>query len=371
MRRAAARTSSSTSACRRWPTPIVRARARERDGAVLSAARSRLRRVLPRPARASTCRREQIFSRLRLLLVVLDSWLEHAARYVEMMIERFGLGADSASSRSRATTATCCSTSSSAACRCSASSRRPTSPRWRVEKGHPDARSSSSARDGATALARRGAAPTCSSATTCWRTCPTSTTSSPGMKVLLEARRRHHDRVPAPAAADRRGPVRHDLPRALLLLLVHDRRAGCSRAHGLAMFDVEELPTHGGSLRIFGCHGDDPRRRRPSAPRELLDASARPASTSSRPTRGFAERVGRPSASSLSFLDRAKRQGKRRRLRRAGEGQHAAELLRHRPRLHRVHRRPQPAQAGPVPARHAHPDPPARGAPPRPAGLRR
>jgi SAM-dependent methyltransferase len=28
-------------------------------------------------------------------------------------------------------------------------------------------------------------------------------------------------------------------------------------AHGLRLFDVEELPTHGGSLRIYGCHGDD------------------------------------------------------------------------------------------------------------------
>jgi hypothetical protein len=29
-------------------------------------------------------------------------------------------------------------------------------------------------------------------------------------------------------------------------------------AHGLRVFDVEELPTHGGSLRIYGCHEDDP-----------------------------------------------------------------------------------------------------------------
>lgn len=28
---------------------------------------------------------------------------------------------------------------------------------------------------------------------------------------------------------------------------------------GLRAFDVEELPTHGGSLRVFGCHQDDPR----------------------------------------------------------------------------------------------------------------
>ena len=28
-------------------------------------------------------------------------------------------------------------------------------------------------------------------------------------------------------------------------------------AHGLSLFDVEELPTHGGSLRIYGCHADE------------------------------------------------------------------------------------------------------------------
>ena len=27
-------------------------------------------------------------------------------------------------------------------------------------------------------------------------------------------------------------------------------------AHGLRLFDVEEIPTHGGSLRIYGCHAD-------------------------------------------------------------------------------------------------------------------
>ena len=31
-------------------------------------------------------------------------------------------------------------------------------------------------------------------------------------------------------------------------------RARSSRAHGLQLFDVEELPTHGGSLRIYARH---------------------------------------------------------------------------------------------------------------------
>lgn len=30
-------------------------------------------------------------------------------------------------------------------------------------------------------------------------------------------------------------------------------------SEGLRVFDVEELPTHGGSLRIYGCHAEDPR----------------------------------------------------------------------------------------------------------------
>lgn len=41
-------------------------------------------------------------------------------------------------------------------------------------------------------------------------------------------------------------------------------------AHGLRLFDVQELPTHGGSLRIFGCHDDDARERSAAAV-ELLD----------------------------------------------------------------------------------------------------
>ena len=44
------------------------------------------------------------------------------------------------------------------------------------------------------------------------------------------AERRPHNRAPASSPADRGAPVRHDLPRALLLLLVHDRAQGARRA---------------------------------------------------------------------------------------------------------------------------------------------
>jgi hypothetical protein len=72
-----------------------------------------------------------------------------------------------------------------------------------------------------------------------------------GIAALL-ARRGGDDRVPAPDAAGRGEPVRHDLPRALLVLLVPDTTVrGSWQAHGLEVFDVEELWTHGGSLRVY------------------------------------------------------------------------------------------------------------------------
>jgi SAM-dependent methyltransferase len=38
-------------------------------------------------------------------------------------------------------------------------------------------------------------------------------------------------------------------------------------AHGLRIFNVEQIPTHGGSLRIHGCHIDDPRADEPGLER--------------------------------------------------------------------------------------------------------
>jgi SAM-dependent methyltransferase len=42
-------------------------------------------------------------------------------------------------------------------------------------------------------------------------------------------------------------------------------------AHGLRLFDVEELPTHGGSLRIYGAHEDDAEKPDSAAARELRE----------------------------------------------------------------------------------------------------
>ena len=50
--------------------------------------------------------------------------------------------------------------------------------------------------------------------------------------------------------------------------------------HGLRVFDVDRLPTHGGSLRIHACHAASARARAPSGSHAVLGrGGARPGST--------------------------------------------------------------------------------------------
>ena len=79
--------------------------------------------------------------------------------------------------------------------------------------------------------------------------------------------------------------------------------------HGLRIYDVEELTTHGGSLRVWGCHDADPRTERPRLQelraRELAEGVDQLEYYS-----GFAERVIRTKHNLLDFLIEARRQGR-------------------------------------------------------------
>ena len=83
--------------------------------------------------------------------------------------------------------------------------------------------------------------------------------------------------------ADGRGAVRHHLPRALLVFSFTTVRRVFA-AHGLTLFDVEELSTHGGSLRIFACHAGYEGRPVESRVAECWRAKRAPASSASPPT---------------------------------------------------------------------------------------
>jgi SAM-dependent methyltransferase len=81
-------------------------------------------------------------------------------------------------------------------------------------------------------------------------------------------------------------------------------------AHGLALFDVEELPTHGGSLRIFGRHAEDASKPQTERARALHDREiARGFETLAR-YRGFTEQVKSTKRKLLQFLIAAKGEGK-------------------------------------------------------------
>jgi hypothetical protein len=80
-------------------------------------------------------------------------------------------------------------------------------------------------------------------------------------------------------------------------------------AAGLRVLDVEELPTHGGSLRVYGGHADDSRAASPAVARVLAE-EARLGLQSLVPYREFQTAADRVKNDFLAFLLEAKRAGK-------------------------------------------------------------
>lgn len=78
---------------------------------------------------------------------------------------------------------------------------------------------------------------------------------------------------------------------------------------GLRIWDVEELTTHGGSLRIFGCHADDPRDTTPAVSALIAEEKQHGLQTLST-YQGFQSRANRIKDDLISFLIEQKRTGK-------------------------------------------------------------
>jgi len=80
--------------------------------------------------------------------------------------------------------------------------------------------------------------------------------------------------------------------------------------HGLVLFDVEELPTHGGSLRIYGRHAE---RGEPAVSERVVELRNREADVGMQSLSyyaAFGERVKETKRKLLEFLITAKREGK-------------------------------------------------------------
>jgi SAM-dependent methyltransferase len=82
-------------------------------------------------------------------------------------------------------------------------------------------------------------------------------------------------------------------------------------AHGLRLFDVEELPTHGGSLRIYGAHAEDPGKPQTDAAVELLERERAAGYERLETYLGYSRRVQADKRQILSFLIGLKEQGLR------------------------------------------------------------
>jgi SAM-dependent methyltransferase len=82
-------------------------------------------------------------------------------------------------------------------------------------------------------------------------------------------------------------------------------------AHGLRLYDVEELPTHGGSLRIYGCHEEDPAKVESDAARELRERERAAGYEQLDTYLGYGRRVEADKRQILGFLIGLKRDGLR------------------------------------------------------------
>ena len=81
-------------------------------------------------------------------------------------------------------------------------------------------------------------------------------------------------------------------------------------AHGLKLFDVEELPTHGGSLRIFACHTGDHTHTVQPAVAKLLAEEREAGLDSIKGYENFAANVKETKWALLNFLLTVAREGK-------------------------------------------------------------
>jgi 2-polyprenyl-3-methyl-5-hydroxy-6-metoxy-1,4-benzoquinol methylase len=81
-------------------------------------------------------------------------------------------------------------------------------------------------------------------------------------------------------------------------------------AHGLTLFDVEELPTHGGSLRIYARHAENESLPVTDRARELHEREVNAGFTDMEHYSAFGEQVKETKRKILEFLIAAKREGK-------------------------------------------------------------
>lgn len=81
-------------------------------------------------------------------------------------------------------------------------------------------------------------------------------------------------------------------------------------AHGLKLFDVDELPTHGGSIRIYACHNGDESKITSETYKNLRERELQIGITNLEYYENFNQQVKETKQKLLSFLIKIKQEGK-------------------------------------------------------------
>ena len=245
---------------------------------------------------------DELFTEYAYFSAYSDSWVEHARRYVEDDRRTSASSTRTASSSSSPrTTAICSSTSCRWAFRCSVSIPAANVAAAADGTRSPDADRVLRRRASPSGLSPKGGGPI-----SYWRQnvlaqVPDLNDFVAGVKLLLAPGGTVDLRVPASRRAHRASRVRHDLPRALLLLLAARRSQAIFARTASARSTSSSSPSHGGSLRTFFA---TPRRLRtpPRPSRTTLGREERTVCAIRRRTRNSRNGSRSPSGRSSSFL---------------------------------------------------------------------
>ena len=178
---------------------------------------------------------------------------------------------------------------------------------------------------GRRARRRRARRSTWSPPTTCSPTCPTSTTSSPASRALLKPDGVATFEFPHLLRMVERDPVRHRLPRALLLPVARPRSSASSRRTACASSTSRSCRRTAAACASSRKREDGGRPRSPTRGARRC-AEERRAGVAGRAFYGGFQARGRSGQGRLPRLPArgAPRRQVGRRLRRGGQGQHAA-----------------------------------------------
>jgi predicted TPR repeat methyltransferase len=146
-----------------------------------------------------------------------------------------------------------------------------------------------------------------------------------GNNVLAQVPELHDFIAGVPEILKPRGVVTFEFPHLLRLIdenqfdtIYHEHFwyfsltaiEGLLAGHGLRVFDVEELWTHGGSLRLFVCHAEDASRPTTARVGAMAEREQNAGLRDLATYAAFAERVKATKRGLLDFLIDAKRRGK-------------------------------------------------------------